>query len=116
MLLRSMRDYRHPPNNAPYGSTDNHSWGNHLNFSWKPRPPQYEFPAHPKYPSTPQPPQLTSLVEQAILSLSKLVGTFIKEQKAVNVQTNQRIDTMESSLDQKLDGLQSDLDQKIEIL
>ena len=44
------------------------------------------------------------------------MGTFIKEQKAVNVQTNQRIDTMESSLDQKLDGLQSDLDQKIEIL
>ena len=36
------------------------------------------------------------------------MGTFIEEQKAVNVQTNQRIDTMESSLDQKLDGLQSD--------
>ena len=28
----------------------------------------------------------------------------------VNVQTNQRIDTMESSLNQKLDGLQSDID------
>ena len=34
----------------------------------------------------------------------------------VNVQTNYRIDTMESSLNQKLDGLQSDLDQKIDIL
>ena len=34
----------------------------------------------------------------------------------MNVQTNQRIDTMESSLNQKLDGLQSDLDQKIDIL
>ena len=44
------------------------------------------------------------------------MGTFIKEQKAVNVQTNQRIDTMESSLDQKLDELQSDLDKKIDIL
>ena len=38
------------------------------------------------------------------------MGTFIEEQKVVNVQTNQRIDTMESSLNQKLDGLQSDLD------
>ena len=58
------------------------------------------------------------------------MGTFIEEQKAVNVQltqcveeqkvvnvqTNQRIDTMESSLNQKLDGLQSKLDQKIDIL
>ena len=44
------------------------------------------------------------------------MGAFIEEQKAVNVQTNQRIDTMESSLNQKLDGLQSDLDQKINIL
>ena len=78
----SMRDYKHPPTNAPYGSIYNHSWGNHPNFSWKPRPPQYEFPAHPQYPSTPQPPhppQLTCSIEQAILSLSKLVGTFIEE-------------------------------------
>ena len=44
------------------------------------------------------------------------MGTFIEEQKAMNVQTNQRIDTKESSHDQKLDGLQSDLDQKIDIL
>ena len=36
---RSMRDYRHPLTNAPYGSIYNHSWGNHPNFSWKPRPP-----------------------------------------------------------------------------
>ena len=44
------------------------------------------------------------------------MGTFIEEQKVVNVQINQRINTMESSLNQKLDGLQSDLDQKIDIL
>ena len=44
------------------------------------------------------------------------MSTFIEEQKVVNVQINQRIDTMESSLNQKLDGLQSDLDQKIDIL
>ena len=35
-------------------------------------------------------------------------------QKAVNVQANQRIDTMESSLN--LDGLQNDLGQKIDNL
>ena len=44
------------------------------------------------------------------------MGTFIEEQKVVNVQENQRIYTMENSLNQKLDGLQSDLDQKIGIL
>ena len=44
------------------------------------------------------------------------MGTFLEEKKVVNVKTNQRIDTMESSLNQKLDGLQSDHDQKIDIL
>ena len=44
------------------------------------------------------------------------MGTFIEEHKVVNVQRNQRIDTMESSLNQKLEGLQSELDQKIDIL
>ena len=41
------------------------------------------------------------------------MGTFIEEQKAMNVQGNQRIDTVESSLNQRLDGLQNDLYQKI---
>ena len=41
---------------------------------------------------------------------------FIEEQKAVNVQVNQRINTMESSLNQRLDGLQNDLGQKIDNL
>ena len=44
------------------------------------------------------------------------MGTFLEEHKVVNDQTNQRIDTTESSMNQKLDGLQSDLDQKIDIL
>ena len=44
------------------------------------------------------------------------MGNFIEGQKTVNVQANQRIDTMESSLNQRLDGLQNDLDQKIENL
>ena len=44
------------------------------------------------------------------------MGTFIEEQKAVNVQANQRIYTMENSLNQRLDGLQNDIDQKIDNL
>ena len=49
------------------------------------------------------------------------MGTFIEEQKVVNVQANQKIDiveskidTVESSLNKKLDGFQSGLNQKIE--
>ena len=30
-----------PNNNAPYSNTYNSNWRNHLNFSWKPRTPQY---------------------------------------------------------------------------
>ena len=127
---RSMRDYINPPwvnapsymvppATTPYGSTYNPSWGNHPNSSWEPRPPLYAAPASPYRALTyqpPQPPQLTSLVEQAILNLSKLVGTLIKEQIAVNVQANQKIDIMESSLNKELDGFQSEIDQKFDNL
>ena len=94
---RSMRDYRNPPwmsapfysvspTNAPFDNTYNLSWGNHTNSSWEPRPPQYAPYASPYYASTPQPPQppqLTSSVEQTILNLSKLVDNFIEEQREV---------------------------------
>ena len=30
-----------PPTNAPYGNTYNPNWRNHLNLSWKPKPPAY---------------------------------------------------------------------------
>ena len=127
---RSMRDYRNPPwmsapfysvppTNAPYGSTYNHSWGNHTNSSWEPRPPQYAPPSSPYYASTPQPPQppqLTSSVEQAILNLTKLMGDVKEEQKTFNAQLSQRIHNVENSLNQKLDGLQSEMKQKLENL
>ena len=127
---KSMRDYRNPPwmgasfcsvppTNAPYDSTYNPSWGNHTNSSWESRPPQYTPPAPPYYASTPQPPQspqLTSLIKQAILNLSKLVDNFIKEQRAVNVQSNKEIDTVERSLNKELNGFQSEIDQKFDIL
>ena len=51
------------------------------------------------------------------------MDTFIEEQKAVNVQANQKIDTIESkidtvesSLDKRIDGLQSEIDQKFDNL
>ncbi|RVW56465.1 hypothetical protein CK203_072510 [Vitis vinifera] len=74
-----------PNNNAPYGNTYNLSWRNHPNFSWKPRPPPYQPQAQT------QAPQQTSSVEQAIVNLSKVMGDFVGEQKAINFQLHQRL-------------------------
>ena len=115
---RSMRDYRDQWMSSPYGSTYNHSWGNHTNSSWEPKPPQYA-PPEPLYYAhicQQQQPPTQSPVEQAILNLSKIVDNFIEEQRAVTVQANQETDTVESSLDKKLNGFQSKIDQKLDIL
>ena len=55
-------------------------------------------------------------MEQAILNLSKVVGNFVEEQKGINVQLAQRIDTVESTLNKRIDGLESNLNQKIDNL
>ena len=81
-----------PPTNAPYGNTYNPNWRNHPNLSWKPKPLAYAPPgAQQQFGSTStqqQQPPPSSPVEQAILNLSKVVGTFVEEQKVLNVQTN----------------------------
>ena len=108
-----------PQPNAPYGNTYNSNWKNHPNLSWKPNPPAYVPPgAKHQFGSTsqPQPSPSSSPVEQAILNLSKVVGNFIEEQKGINVQLAQRIDTVESTLNKRIDGLESSLNQKIENL
>ena len=107
-----------PSTNAPYGNTYNPSWRNHSNLSWKPKPPQYAPLAPPQYASTSQSsqPQSTSPGEQAILNLSKVVGNFVEAQKAVNVQLNQRVDTVESTLDKRIDGFHNEITQKIDNL
>ena len=100
---RSMRDYRDQWMSAPVYSV----------------PSTYAPPVSPHVTSTPQPPQppqLISPVEQAILNLRKLVDNFKEEQRVVNVQANQEINTVESSLNKKLDGFQSEIDQKFDIL
>ena len=105
---RSMRDYRDHWMSAPVYSVP----------STYPPPPQYDHPEPPFYTSTSQqqqPPPL-SLVEQAILNLSKQVDNFIEEQRVVTVQANQKTETVESSLNKELDGFQSEIDQKLDIL
>ena len=66
--------------------------------------------------SQPQPSPSSSPVKQAILNLSKVVGDFVEEQKVINVQLAQRIDTVESALNNRIDGLESSLNQKIDNL
>ena len=111
--------YKPQQPNAPYGNTYNSNWSNHPNLSWKPTPPTYVPPgAKPQFGSQSQPqlPPSSSPVEQAILNLSKVVGNFVEEQKGINVQLAQRIDTVESTLNKRIDGLESNLNQKIDNL
>ena len=44
------------------------------------------------------------------------MDNFQEEQRVVNVQANQEINTVESSLNNKLDGFQSEIDKKFDIL
>ena len=50
------------------------------------------------------------------MNLSKVVGSFVEEHKAVNIQTNQKIDTVESTLNKKIENLQSDIAQNFDNL
>ncbi|RVW77679.1 hypothetical protein CK203_053379 [Vitis vinifera] len=93
-----------PNNNALYGNTYDSSWRNHPNFSWKERASQYQQPT--------QLSQQSSSLEQAIVNLSKVVEDFVGDQKAINAQLSQRIDSVERTMD----GMQNDLSQKIDNL
>ena len=86
---RSIRDYKDQWMSAPFYSV----------------PQTYATPTSPYWASTPQPPpqQLTSSVEHAILNFGKLVDNFIEEQRAVDVQANQEINIVESSMNTELD-------------
>ena len=113
-----MGQYKPQPN-APYGNTYNSYWKNHPNLSRKPNPPAYVPPGAKQQfgsSSQPQPPPSSSPVEQAILNLSKVVGNFVEEQKGINVQLAQRIDTVESTLNKRIDGLARNLNQRIDNL
>ena len=90
-----------PPTNAPYGNTYNPNWRNHPNLSWKPKPLAYA----PTSSQQQQPPP-SSPIEQAIVNLSKVVGNFVEEQKTVNAQTTQKIETLKGTINKKIDDLQ----------
>ena len=109
---RSMRDYGNQWMSSPYGSAYNHSWGNHTNSLWEPRPPQYAPPEPLFYASTPQPPQSIPAFEQAILDLTRIVDDFVAENKEINAHSNQRIVTVEDNLNKKIDGLKNDFEHK----
>ena len=104
---RSMRDYRDQWMSAPVYCVP----------STYPPPPQYDHPEPPFYASTPQspqspqPPQSIPPFEQAILDLTKLVGDVVEEQKKINAQLSQKIDTMENNVNKRIDGLQSEMEQ-----
>ena len=108
-----------PPATTPYSNTYNPNWRNRPNLSWKPKPSPYVPPTAQQQQGSsaqPQPPPSSSPVEQAIMNLSKVVGNFVEEQKAVNAQANQRIDTLESTLNKKMSNLHSEISQKHDIL
>ena len=48
------------------------------------------------------------------MNLSKVVGDFVEDQKSINAQLNQRIDSVESTLNKMMDEMQNDLSQKID--
>ena len=105
-----------PTTNASYGNTYNPNWRNHPNLSWKLKPLAYASQgAQQQFSSTSaqqQQPPPSSTIEQAILNLSKVVGTFTEEQKVLNVQTNQKIEIVESSLNKNIDSMHSEISNK----
>ena len=78
--------------------------------------PSYMVPPQYASLSQPQPPQPISLVEQAILDLTKLVGDVVGEQKKFNAQLSQKIYTVENPLEQTLDGFLSEVGQQVDSL
>ena len=108
-----------PPISAPYSNTYNLNWRNQPTLSWKPKSPPYvALAAQQPYGSSSktQPPPSSSPVEQAITNLSKVVGSFVEEKKVVNVQANQKIDTVESTLNKKNENPQSNIAKKFDNL
>ena len=94
-------------NSSPFSNTFNPGWRNHPNLSWKSGQGQFSSNMQTSQPQA-------SLVEQAIVNLSKVMGDFIGDQKSINTQLNQRMDHVETSFNQKFDSLQTNLTQKFD--
>ena len=48
------------------------------------------------------------------MNLNKVVGDFVGDQKSINSQLSQRIDSVENTLNKRMDEMQNDLSQKID--
>ena len=101
-----------PPMNVPFGNSYIQNWKTHSNLPRKPKlspciPPIDQQQFVPT--SQQQQPLPLSHVEQAILNLSKMVTTMAEEHKVLNIQTNQNIEAVQSSLNVKLSNMQSDI-------
>ncbi|RVW22748.1 hypothetical protein CK203_099365 [Vitis vinifera] len=73
-------------------------------------------PRAPQYTQLAQPSQQASNHEEAIVNLIKVVGDFVGDQKSINAQLSQRIDSVENTLNKTMDGMQNDFSQKIDNL
>ena len=97
-----------PPMNVPFGNSYIQNWKNHSNLLGKPYiPPTGQQQFAPT--SQQQQPLPLSPVEQAVLNLSKVVGTIVEEQKVLNDQTNQRIEAAESSVNRNLSNMHAEI-------
>ena len=95
-----------PPMSVPFGNSYIQNWKNHSNIPGKPKlPPIDQQQFAPTFQQ--QQPLPLSPVEQAVLNLSKVVGTIVEEQKVLNDQTNQRIEVVESSVNRNLSNMHS---------
>ena len=50
------------------------------------------------------------------MNLSKVVVDLVRDQKSINSQLSQKIDSVENTLNKRMDGMQNDLSQKIDNL
>ena len=74
---------------------------NHSNMSWKCGQEQFSSSQHSQRQQFMQDPQQqVSLVEQAIVNLSKILRDFIGNQKDINTQVNKMMDYIEIALNQ----------------
>ena len=55
-----------------------------------------------------------NLMEEAILNLTKLVGTFVEAQKTINAQLSQKIDIVKNNVNKRIDGFQSEMEHKFD--
>ena len=107
----SMRDYRNLPWQwqQPVKRNPNPRSMREYRDQWM-STPSYMVPSqYTSTPHPPQPPQLISPVEKAILDLTKLVGDAVVEQKKFNAQLRKKIHAVENPFEQKLDGFQSEM-------